>query len=103
MAVDAYASLSHDNVATHVIMAEDLETAKSFLGENVVKVVNWAEVGWIYDPEKDRFVAPLPPELDGYIWNEETDRWNPPFMPPLDGKEYVWDGSIKNWVENTPL
>ena len=101
MATDAYAQIGDDNVVSQVIMADDLETAKSFLGENTVKVVNWADLGWIYIPETDRFIAPLDPQFDGYIWDEEIDRWVPPHLPANDGKRYMWDATIKDWVELT--
>jgi hypothetical protein len=101
MATDAYAQITDNNIVTQVIMADDLETAKSFLGENTVKVVNWADVNWIYLPETDRFIAPLDPTLDGYIWDEEADRWVPPHFPPNDDKIYIWDATIKDWKELT--
>jgi hypothetical protein len=101
MATDAYAQLSEDNRVTQVIMADDLETAKSFLGDNTVKVANWADLDWIYLPETDRFIAPLDPQFDGFVWDEEIDRWVPPHLPPNDGKRYMWDATVKDWQELT--
>ncbi len=48
MGTDAYALIGVNNEVLDVIMADDIETAKHFLNGEVIKVDDWAEVGWHY-------------------------------------------------------
>lgn len=49
---DAYAIHNSNGIVTNVIMCDDLETAKSFLGSDAILIEDWAEVGWKWDGEK---------------------------------------------------
>ena len=55
MSTDAYALIDSENTVVDMIMADDIETARHFLNGNVVKVVDWASIGWVYDPETNLF------------------------------------------------
>jgi hypothetical protein len=55
MGTDAYALVDGNNEVIDIIMADDIETAKHFLGEKAIKIEDWAEVGWIHNPETKLF------------------------------------------------
>ena len=57
---------------------------------------NYAGLGFIYDPNRDAFIAPKP--YPSWNLNEETCRWEAPVPYPNDGQLYSWDESTKSWV-----
>ena len=57
---------------------------------------NYAGLGFIYDPNRDAFIAPKP--YPSWVLNEETCRWEASVPYPNDGQLYSWDESTKSWV-----
>ena len=58
---------------------------------------NFAGVGYTYDMKNDVFYAPQP--YSSWALNKTTWMWDAPVAYPNDGKLYVWDESVKTWVE----
>jgi hypothetical protein len=57
---------------------------------------NYANVGDIYDSERDAFYNPQP--YTSWILDESTCRWVPPVEKPEDdGVPYVWDEESQKW------
>jgi hypothetical protein len=61
---------------------------------------NYAGIGYIYDSQRDAFVAPKP--FASWLFDEETCRWNSPVPYPTDNNSYYWNESILNWSQNEP-
>lgn len=64
---------------------------------------NFAGIGFIYDENRDAFIAPQP--FPSWILNELTCRWDSPVPYPTDGNPYVWNETNLSWdlVETTEL
>lgn len=60
---------------------------------------NYAGIGYIYDADRDAFIAPQP--FPSWVLDEATCRWNAPTPMPTDGKMYSWDEPTLSWVEIT--
>tara|TARA_R100001086_G_scaffold204515_1_gene120410 strand:- start:390 stop:764 length:375 start_codon:yes stop_codon:yes gene_type:complete len=60
---------------------------------------NYASRGYIYDPNKDAFIAPKPQHYPSWVLNEDTCRWEAPTPMPDDGKKYEWNESTTSWDE----
>lgn len=60
---------------------------------------NYAGVGFIYDAERDAFIAPQP--FASWTLDEDTCLWDAPTAYPDDGKIYTWDEATLAWVEVT--
>lgn len=58
---------------------------------------NYPGIGYIYDPENDKFYAPQP--FPSWTLNKTTWTWEAPVTMPTDGKLYRWDETVGNWVE----
>lgn len=58
---------------------------------------NFAGVGFVYDQERDAFIAPKP--FDSWNLHEETCQWSAPEPYPTDGKIYAWSEEETAWVE----
>ena len=61
---------------------------------------NYAGKGYIYDPNKDAFIAPKP--YPSWILNDTTCRWEAPVAYPADGsvdKRYNWNEETTSWDE----
>ena len=58
---------------------------------------NYAGVGFIYNPILDGFIGHKP--FESFVLNENTCQWEPPIPYPTDDKNYLWDESTLNWVE----
>lgn len=59
---------------------------------------NYAGIGYTYDATNDVFYAPKP--YLSWILNNTTWLWEAPVAMPTDDKQYKWDETITNWVEN---
>lgn len=57
---------------------------------------NYAGIGFVYDEQRDAFIAPKP--YNSWLLNEETCKWEPPTPMPLDENSYDWDESSLSWV-----
>ena len=60
---------------------------------------NYAGVGYIYNEDKDAFIAPKP--YASWVLNEDSCLWEAPVALPDDGKDYSWDEDSQAWVEIT--
>ena len=58
---------------------------------------NYAGVGYIYDAERNAFIAPQP--WASWTLNEATCQWDSPIPYPTDGKYYGWFEPNQEWVE----
>jgi hypothetical protein len=107
-----YAFLDDNNVVTEVIVGieeteliEGIDTETwygNFRGQickrtsyngNIRK--NYASIGFVYDFDRDAFIAPQP--FDSWILNEETCQWEPPIPYPDDGFTYNWNEEELDW------
>lgn len=60
---------------------------------------NYAGIGYIYDAQRDAFIAPQP--YPSWTLNEDTCCWIPPTPMPTDDKKYYWDEPTTSWIEVT--
>jgi hypothetical protein len=60
---------------------------------------NYAGEGMYYDPVKDAFIPPKPPQFPSWVFDEDICRWLAPTVKPDDGKPYRWDEDNTEWVE----
>ena len=109
-----YAFLDENNVVTQVIVGRhetevvdgisDWETYYGNLhGQRCVRTSyngnirkNYAGIGFIYDEDRDAFIAPQP--YPSWILDEETCRWEAPIPYPGDGENiYEWDEDAGDW------
>ena len=58
---------------------------------------NYAGIGYIYDADRDAFIAPKP--YTSWLLDDFTCQWNAPTPMPTDGKMYSWDEATTSWVE----
>ena len=58
--------------------------------------VNYAGIGFTYDPVLDAFIAPKP--FPSWLLNTNTCQWQPPVPYPNDGNLYIWDEATQSWV-----
>ena len=56
---------------------------------------NHAGVGYIYDEDRDAFIAPKP--FNSWVLNESTCLWNAPVAYPTDGAKYKWNEQTLSW------
>ena len=59
---------------------------------------NYAGIGYTFDAARDAFYAPKP--FDSWILDENTCQWIASKPYPADDKDYYWDESKLDWVEN---
>lgn len=109
-----YAFLNENNVVTEVIVGKDEnelldgltpeEWYGNFRGQRCVRTSyngnirkNYAGIGFIYDEDRDAFIAPK--GFESWVLNEDTCRWEPPKPYPQDEKHYIWNEENLNWEE----
>jgi hypothetical protein len=56
---------------------------------------NYAGIGFVYDANRDAFIAPQP--FDSWVLNEDTCCWEAPVAYPADGAVYQWNETDKDW------
>jgi len=61
---------------------------------------NYAGIGFFYDDRIDAFVLPKPEGFPSWVVNSFTGQWEPPKTKPDNGKEYYWDESTVQWIED---
>jgi hypothetical protein len=59
--------------------------------------VNYAVVGFSYDPTRDAFIPPQP--HNSWLLDETTCNWNAPTPYPTDNLMYYWDEDTLVWLE----
>jgi hypothetical protein len=121
-----YAFLDDDNIVTEVITGVDedvvqtdtdgtqvggtSEAWETFYGNFRNQVCkrtsyngnyrkNYAGIGYMYDAERDAFIAPKP--YASWILDEDTCQWQAPTPYPTDGKNYYWSEDDLAWTETT--
>lgn len=57
---------------------------------------NYAGIGYIYDKERDAFIAPKP--FPSWSLDENSCDWTPPIPEPRD-KAAKWNEKTQEWVE----
>jgi hypothetical protein len=57
---------------------------------------NYAGISYIYDPNRNAFIAPKP--FESWSLNEETCQWQAPTPQPQEGSWY-WDEDNLSWTE----
>ena len=60
---------------------------------------NYAGIGYIYDEQRDAFIAPSP--FPSFILNEDTCLWEPPIIKPELTEEQITSRSFYRWNEET--
>ena len=103
-----------DGIVTQVIVADQIVINSGLFGDPVLWVQtsyntqggqhpegrplrkNYAGVGFIYDIDRDAFIAPQP--FPSWGLNEDTCLWEPPMPRPEDEWPHVWDEDALNWV-----
>ena len=58
---------------------------------------NYAGLGFIYDAQRDAFIAPKP--YPSWVLNEDSCLWVAPVPMPTDDKRYSWDEATTSWVQ----
>ena len=58
--------------------------------------VNYAGIGFTYDPVLDAFIPPKP--YPSWLLNTNTCQWQAPVPYPNDGNLYIWDEATQSWV-----
>lgn len=107
-----YAFLDENNIVTDVIVGIDEneiidgltpeEIYADFKGQACVRTSyngsirkNYAGKGYIYDVERDAFIAPAP--YPSWILDEETCQWQAPVLKPTDNQRYYWIDIQQKW------
>ena len=103
-----FAELDENNVVIRVLVGdnnapnEGLDWLQENLGGTWVQTSynanirkNYAGIGFIYDEQRDAFIAPKP--FDSWVLNEETCKWQAPIAYPTDGLIYKWDETNVAW------
>jgi hypothetical protein len=108
-----YAFLDENNIVTEVItgideteLIEGLDTETwygNFRGQTCKRTSyngnyrkNYAGIGYIFDADRDAFIAPKP--FESWVLDEETCTWEAPVAYPDDGERYVWDEEATDWA-----
>ena len=101
-----------EGIVTEVIVAEQdyidsLENASQWIqtsyntrgGKHLLSGTplrkNYAGVGFVYNSEKDAFIAPQP--FPSWVLNEESCVWESPIPYPDSNDAYSWEEESKSW------
>lgn len=68
---------------------------KTSYNNNIRK--NFAGIGYIYDENRDAFIAPQP--FPSWTLNEDTCRWVAPIPYPSENELFIWSESDLNWIK----
>lgn len=102
-----WAEIDENNIVLRVLVGNNSESDEgeafmNSLGGTWVKTSyngtirkNFAGIGFIYDFEKDAFIAPKP--FESWVLDENTCRWEAPVPYPTDGIMYEWDEETTDW------
>ncbi len=56
---------------------------------------NYAQIGYIYDEQRDAFIPPKP--YPSWILDEFSCLWQPPIPRPQQGFKYKWNEENQQW------
>lgn len=105
-----FAEIDENNIVTRVLVGDNNDPAGdegyswfvNNLGGRWVQTSyngnfrkNYAGIGFIYDPERDAFIAPKP--FESWELNQETCHWQAPIAYPTDGFSYTWNEANTAW------
>jgi hypothetical protein len=97
--------LSVDGIESEI---KGIEFCQSLFGGNWIQTSyngnirkNYAGQGFIYDSERDAFIAPQP--FPSWTLNEQTCQWLPPKPYPDDEKFFTWNEELGEWVDGETL
>lgn len=114
-----FAQLDENNIVTQVIVVHDNDCqingvesedagvvfCKTLFGantkwkqtsynNNIRK--NYAGIGYVYDSNRDAFIAPQP--FSSWVLDDQTCKWVAPVPYPTDGQVYFWNEETTSWV-----
>lgn len=101
-----FAELDENSIVKRVIVADQNFIDSGAVGDpkNWVQTSytgkirkNYAGKGYIYDPQRDAFIAKKP--YDSWILDEQTAKWKAPKVYPKNGKYHEWDEASLSWIE----
>lgn len=58
--------------------------------------MNYAGIGFTYDPVRDAFIPPK--TYNSWVFNEDKCVWEPPIQYPEDGNHYIWVEADIKWA-----
>jgi len=102
-----FAEIDENNIVLRVLVGDNNEPDEgeafmNSLGGTWVKTSynstirkNYAGVGYLYDSDRDAFIAPKP--YQSWILNEDTCQWEAPTPMPTDSQVYHWVEEDLNW------
>jgi hypothetical protein len=103
-----FAEVNENNIVTRVLVTdnsavnEGLDWLQETFGGKWIQTSyngnirkNFAGIGFIYDSERDAFIAPKP--FESWDLDEETCRWVAPIPYPTDGIIYTWNEADLDW------
>jgi sensor domain CHASE-containing protein len=110
-----YAFLDENNIVTEVIVGRDEDEIVDGVSDwekfysdirnqkclrtsyhgNIRK--NYAGIGYTYNEDLDAFISPK--LFESWVLNSDTCQWEAPIEKPTDEKFYLWNETLKNWVE----
>lgn len=56
---------------------------------------NYAQIGYIYDEQRDAFIPPKP--YPSWVLDEFSCLWQPPIPRPQQGFKYKWNEETQSW------
>jgi len=110
-----YAFLDENNIVTEVITGRNEDEVIAGIsdweqfygdlkGQKCVRTSyngsirkNYAGIGFFYDENLDAFISPK--LFESWVLNLDTCQWEAPIEKPTDEKFYLWNETLKNWVE----
>jgi hypothetical protein len=102
-----FAEIDENNIVLRVLVGDNNEPDEgeafmNSLGGTWVKTSynstirkNYAGVGYLYDSDRDAFIAPKP--YQSWILNEDTCQWEAPTPMPTDPQVYHWVEEDLSW------
>jgi len=101
-----FAEIDNNNIVLRVLVGpnygDEGEAFFNALGGTWVKTSyngnirkNYAGIGYIYDADRDAFIAPKP--FNSWLLDEDTCRWQAPVPYPTDDLMYEWDEELTDW------
>jgi hypothetical protein len=95
-------TINDESFIQQAIIADDLATAQSFLGEGAISSEQAVVPGWIWNAETQTAKAPRPEKpYESWVWDEEVEIWRAPIgkRKPQDDKNYEWQEDTQTWLE----
>jgi hypothetical protein len=95
-----YAKINNDNIVENIIECHDSQIGtQEGIHIKVTDLTNDANIGHLYDAEKNKFVGLKP--YNSWTLNDESVWVSPAGEKPEDGS-FIWDEENAVWVELVP-